>query len=309
MNKELLKVVNQLYDLCKPADIGGFKFTSEDSERLRTECINFLSYLSASDGTISDYEAKFIGDYFSYSITANKLKEYIENNHTYTTEFENTVPLTFKLLLKYDNSSFENNGILASSNSEAYIKVFECLGKEFLVCDGEATSDEIENFTIYTNMLKNYKKQNAKFSDKVKSSISVENVNAGEKIPVFNENGELEESLDDLLDELNSLIGLQVVKDDVTSLIHLQEIKRLRIKRGLKEIPVSNHLVFYGNPGTGKTTVARLLARIYHTMGILSKGQLIEVDRSGLVAGYVGQTALKVQEVVEKALGGILFYR
>ena len=78
----------------------------------------------------------------------------------------------------------------------------------------------------------------------------------------------------------------------------------------LRRIIESGHipnLVFYGPSGTGKTTVARIMARVYHTLGILSKGQLVEVDRSGLVAGYVGQTALKTTQVIEKALGGVLF--
>lgn len=107
--------------------------------------------------------------------------------------------------------------------------------------------------------------------------------------------------------ELNKLIGLKNVKEDITTLVHVQRIRMLRQDRGLKINSISNHLVFYGNPGTGKTTVARLVAKIYHALGLLSKGQLIETDRSGLVAGYVGQTALKVQEVAQKALGGVLF--
>ena len=114
-------------------------------------------------------------------------------------------------------------------------------------------------------------------------------------------------NLEELIEELNGLVGLEGVKKDITNLIHLQEVRKMRRERGMVDVPMSNHLVFYGNPGTGKTTVARLLSKIYNKMGLLSKGQLVEVDRSGLVAGYVGQTAIKTKEAIDKAMGGILF--
>ncbi len=116
-----------------------------------------------------------------------------------------------------------------------------------------------------------------------------------------------EKTLDELMAELDSLIGLDGVKKEVRTLTNLIKVRKMREQHGLKIMDMSLHMVFTGNPGTGKTTVARLVAKIYKQLGFLSQVQLIETDRSGLVAGYVGQTAGKVTEVVKSALGGILF--
>ena len=112
--------------------------------------------------------------------------------------------------------------------------------------------------------------------------------------------------LEELLAELDALVGLEPVKAEVRLVANLIQVQNLRRQRGLPVVESSRHLVFTGNPGTGKTTVARLLAQIYRTLKVVEKGHLVETDRSQLVAGYVGQTAIQVRKVVEQALGGVL---
>ena len=115
------------------------------------------------------------------------------------------------------------------------------------------------------------------------------------------------ENIEDLRKELDSYIGLENVKKEVKNLINMATVYKMRRDNNLPTADISLHMVFSGNPGTGKTMIARFMARVYHSLGILSKGQLVEVDRSGLVAGYIGQTAIKTAKVLEGAIGGVLF--
>ncbi|WP_049946273.1 AAA family ATPase [Butyrivibrio sp. WCD2001] len=116
-----------------------------------------------------------------------------------------------------------------------------------------------------------------------------------------------EYSLDEALSELNSLIGLDVVKKEINELIDYLKVQKRRSNSGLPSTKTSLHMVFTGNPGTGKTTVARIVARIFYSLDLLSSPKLTETDRSGLVAGYEGQTAIKTKEVIDKSMGGVLF--
>lgn len=194
--------------------------------------------------------------------------------------------------------------------AELFVSFFEKLGKYYLFSEFDRKDIDAD---AYIEDLSNYVLKSSSKKDE-KNAIDIKEA---QRVPEQEDNAEAadteeiqqepEETLEELMDQLNDLIGLPGVKQEVTSLINRLKIQKARESRGMKVAKISMHLVFLGNPGTGKTTVARLLSKIYKQLGALSKGQLVEVDRSGLVAGYVGQTALKTQEKIDEAMGGILF--
>lgn len=124
---------------------------------------------------------------------------------------------------------------------------------------------------------------------------------------VETESSEDPRTLPELIEELNALVGLKTVKEKVSDLIVYQKVQKLRRDKNLNSAKSTMHLAFTGNPGTGKTTVARIVGRIYKQIGLLSKGHFVEVSRTDLIAGYQGQTALKVKKVIDEAKGGVLF--
>lgn len=229
-------------------------------------------------------------------------------------------PQLLKEFLKLDDSVFKNNKVKPTN---ILISFFAVLGKYYLTNEFDRKQIDISRYAEKIKEMNNFVSSRVTSDpyrppyDAFRKQPNVCNceekqINSDNKKAECTEQSkeiaaEPEETLEELLDKLNTLVGLEEVKKEVNQIINLIKVKRKGEEFGEKTAPLSLHLVFYGNPGTGKTTVARLIAKIYKSLGVLSSGQLIETDRSGLVGGYVGQTAIKTQEVIDKAMGGILF--
>ena len=269
----------------------------EDIDRMMIEDIlSFIHYISSEDSEerISLFKITYLNT--SYSDLYPKVQE-IET------------PRFFKLLF---NLSKEISSNRVSHIESLFISTIYEIGKYYSLNKQDENTVDKEKFMNYLKMLKEYtelnkESQNIAFENLDNSLIKNEEIHNKTSIDGNKKDDDQEESLEDLLNELNELIGLAGVKEEVSSLVNILKINKLRESRGFKVPQVSKHLVFLGNPGTGKTTVARLLSKIYKKLGVLEKGQLVEVDRSGLVAGYVGQTAIKTQEKINEAMGGVLF--
>ena len=313
MSYSIKNIVDELFKLAsKAGELKKDKDGDKMKELARKEIMNFLMYLSASDGSIEALEAIFIKDYFNEQISPEEICQRIEEENIYSASFEQKAPLVLKRLVKLDNTKYESDDELSESLAEKYICLYEALGKAFIECDHAVSQCETDDLNTYIKNMRSFYNANYRGPEEATKAshedIKIEasrNQRDGRNVAISDDAEE--ESLEDLLDQLNALIGLEKVKGTVNQLIHFNSVRQIRDDRGLAQLPITQHMVFYGNPGTGKTTVARLIAKIYHHLGILSSGHLIEVDRSGLVAGYVGHTALKVKEVVKQARGGVLF--
>lgn len=270
-----------------------------------SELLSYLYVLGGADKKISSSELEYINMNFNIFLTKDTFKDHT----TYWVKREGKYcydsPIIFYLLNEILN---EKNASLINETYDLIFKLYKDVGLEYLSLDDELTEREVN---WYTEFISSFALDFQKYNSKSKNILSyilddyidVDPAPEVEPIDSVEEVDELELALG----ELNELIGLGNVKTEIDMLINLIKVRKLREERGFKNPTMSYHMVFSGNPGTGKTTVARILAKIYKALGVLSKGTLYETDRSGLVAGYIGQTAEKTIEVCNESLGGILF--
>jgi len=269
--------------------------------------IEFISRKLNIDITYQSNHPEFfyILSFIAYLMNANHLIAGLQGN-----DLDTKIKLTdyFDKLKEIElPSGFILKSLDVKANSflkKAYTEFITQLSQAIVAADQNVTSLEMNVLSELLNQL------NTNNFGAVQEAI-VANKSSNTNNNAVNQNSKLTsetvESIDDVLKELDSFTGMEGIKKDVRTLINLLKIQKQRERQGLSVVKPSLHMVFTGPPGTGKTTVGRIMGRVFKSLGVLSKGHIIETDRSSLVAGYVGQTAIKVDEVVESAKDDVLF--
>lgn len=289
-------------------------------ELLRMDIRNFLVFLTVADHVVAKDEIRYINKSLGYNFDSMTMRKFATESVIMREDFLNQPPASMHYFLDYGKDDFIVHESKYYDIKKLYILLFQAIGEDFLANCKHMDVTEVNQLTRYRFMLESKTKAYTKSggvapsrpdSIPFKLRQQEESIAQSESetpfVGTISGGDKTLEDLDSLLKELEDLIGLDSVKTEVKNLINLLKIVEIRTKNGLKAPSVTKHFVFTGNPGTGKTTVARLLSQIYCALGILSKGHMVEVDRSGMVAAYMGQTAIKVKEVIDKAKGGVLF--
>lgn len=298
------------------------------------ELLKFAIYLADADDVLTRQEIDTVERFLGVTLD-KRLVEDIEKREALQKDYCTTKPPVMKYAVLADAGRKIAKDPYHNQKAQLLLDVYLLFGQIIVVNKSEMSNSAVQRYTQYTQMLEKFLREygvsypsSMKFYKVVKDNTASDSTSqpgtpqtgtAGGRTGVKN-NGvakasvnesepELspEERIEQALNTLDEMVGLDAVKEEIHSLVNLMRVRKLREEKGMKNTGISMHMVFSGNPGTGKTTVARMVAKIYEALGVLSGGQLVEVDRSGLVRGYIGQTATRVQEVVDEALGGILF--
>ncbi len=272
---ELKDSIKDTFMICDYIDKRGFNDSSYSLRQLVVyDIYQFIMTISKENG------------YDRYTKFRNN---YLRDAFFDITKMNNKNISAYHYFYEADTKHIKDNDL---STTSYYKRLFINISKLYtgIEIDNNKLVDYLNNIKVIGKDIIDYQIDN-----------NIKTEEAFKEVEIVNKN------IDEYMKELNELVGLETVKKQVRSLINLVQINKKRKERGLPTPISSQHLVFTGNPGTGKTTVARILGNIYKEIGVLTKGQLVEVDRSQLVAGYIGHTATKTKEVIDKSLGGILF--
>lgn len=312
MNKinQLKDNIRICYEICDDIDAGRIRIDDSISIKkiLKEEFLKFCIYIALKDDKIVPEEIDLINEVFDTTFNRKNTTEIIlfKTDKLNDKLFPVTVPIPFKHFVLADIKKSE--GIrYKESKSKLLFDTYELLGQTLIAADSDIDENQVKALTNYTILLNNNLRSYGLSTRTIEKNKMIE-VQTKESETALKENKEAEtKSVEELLESLQELTGLENVKKEINSLVNLIKINKMREEQGIKMSNVSKHMVFSGNPGTGKTTIARIVAQIYKGLGVLSQGQLVEVDRSGLVAGYVGQTAILTKQMLDKAKGGVLF--
>lgn len=291
MDIDLKASFDRLIEISKQVETGPMEYMRTDlQEVIAMDIYAFIHRISKANAN-ERYE------YFNQAYMKG------EYSRSALNDFDDSTPRYIALVRDNMYSSKE----LGNAAMSAYVSFIDSLGKYYWFSKYDKRDIDKEKVIEHINLIQK-SVEDSRVKRQQESSVKLEQQsNRIDETLSKAEDAEPEESFDELMAKLNRLIGLAGVKKEVTSLINMIKINKIREERGLESAQVSKHLVFVGNPGTGKTTVARLLAKIYKHIGVLETGQLVEVDRSGLVAGYVGQTEQNTRNKLDEAMGGVLF--
>lgn len=274
---------------------------NEKISLFRSELIRLGYLIAMVDGELDKAELITINNTFLTRYNQENIRETYYEDLQDANCFLNKVPKIVQLVAEKEKSEYLGAPCILIESRE-FVNAFKQFGGVIISCNGSRMKFEVSALDSFIAQSLDFIKETETREDKSEIEIRRE-----KKADFVIQSADTEAEIERLLKEVDSLIGLKAVKEEIHNLVNFVRIKQLRESRGLEIPTMSMHLVFTGNPGTGKTTIARKLAEIYKCLGVLDSGVLVETDRSGLVAGYVGQTAEKVKEVVEKAVGGILF--